>query len=81
MFKDRESPTATASIVMRSTRDVNDATLVGDGGGLSHVISQQICQQERPCNKANKNQCDLSCGHFISFSISFSILFHFRYRY
>lgn len=42
--------TSLALVVMRSTRDVNDATLVSYSGRLYHVISQEIRQQERPYN-------------------------------
>jgi len=52
--KDQQSLTPAAVIVMCSTRDINDATFVGNGGRLSHVVSQQISQQERPYNAAHK---------------------------
>jgi len=42
-------------MVVRGTRDVNNATLVRDGGCLSHVVNQQICQQEGPYIIAQTN--------------------------
>jgi len=42
---------ATALVVVGGARDINDATFVGNGRCLNHVVSQQICQQERPCDR------------------------------